>query len=123
MYSRISIEADIDSLAKSRQATGVVLRALRDRLTPDEGRQAVAQLPGELKMLWRGDAAPDLPVKMHRREFVDRVRQEAGLPSRRRAEMLIDAVFGALKEQLSPGEADDIQSQLPTDLKGVWARA
>jgi uncharacterized protein (DUF2267 family) len=123
MYSRVSIEADLDSLAKSRQATGVVLRALRDRLTPEEGRQAVAQLPRELKGLWRADAAPGLPVKMHRREFVDRVQREAGLPSRRRAEMLVDAVFAALKEQLSPGEADDIGAQLPTDLKGVWARA
>jgi uncharacterized protein (DUF2267 family) len=123
MFSRISVEADLDSLAKSRQATGVVLRALRDRLTSQEGRQAVAQLPRELKTMWRTDAAPEVPVKMHRREFVDRVRREAGLPSRRRAEMLVDAVFGALKEQLSPGEADDIQAQLPTDLKGVWARA
>ena len=123
MYSRVSIEADLDSLAKSRQGTGVVLRALRDRLTPEEGRHAVAQLPRELKTLWRAESAPDVPVKMHRREFVDRVRREAGLPSRRRAEMLVDAVFAALKAQLSPGEADDIVAQLPRDLKGVWARA
>jgi uncharacterized protein (DUF2267 family) len=123
MYSRISVEADLDSLAKSRQATGVVLRALRDRLTPEEGRQAIAQLPRELKALWRADDTPPLPVKMHRREFVDRVQREAGLPSRRRAEMLVDAVFGALKEQISSGEADDIMAQLPTDLKGLWGRA
>jgi uncharacterized protein (DUF2267 family) len=123
MYSRVSIEADLDSLAKSRQATGVVLRALRDRLTPEEGRQAVAQLPRELKALWRPDDAPGLPAKMHRRQFVDRVQREAGLPSRRRAEILVDAVFGALKEQISRGEADDIEAQLPTDLKGVWGRA
>jgi uncharacterized protein (DUF2267 family) len=123
VYSRVSVEADLDSLAKSRQATGVVLRALRDRLTPEEGRQAVAQLPRELKALWRADDTPALPVKMHRREFVDRVRREAGLPSRRRAEILVDAVFGALKEQISRGEADDIEAQLPADLKGVWARA
>lgn len=123
MYSRVSVEVDLDSLAKSRQATGVVLRALRDRLTPEEGRQAVAQLPRELKELWRVDDTPAEPVKMHRREFVDRVRLEAGLASRRRAEILVDAVFGALKEQISPGEADDIEAQLPADLKGVWARA
>jgi uncharacterized protein (DUF2267 family) len=123
MFARVSVQADLDSLAKSKQATGVVLRALRDRLTPEEGRQAVAQLPNELKALWRPDAAPDLPVKMHRREFVDRVRKEAGLPSRRRAEILVDAVFGALKDQLSRGEVDDIHAQLPTDLKAVWARA
>jgi uncharacterized protein (DUF2267 family) len=52
MYSRVSIEADLDSLARSRHATGVVLRALRDRLTPEEGRQAVAQLPRDLKGVW-----------------------------------------------------------------------
>ena len=55
MYARVSVEADLDSLAKSRQAAGVVLRALRDRLTPEEGRQAVAQLPRELKARWRAD--------------------------------------------------------------------
>jgi uncharacterized protein (DUF2267 family) len=123
MYSRISVEADLEGLARSRQATGVVLRALRDRLTPDEGRQAIAQLPGELKRLWRLEETPALPVKMHRREFVERVRREAGLSSQRRAEMLIDAVFAALKEQISPGEADDIMAQLPGDLKLLWGRA
>ena len=123
VYSRVSVEADFESLARSRHATGVVLRALRDRLTPEEGRQAVAQLPGELKALWRADETPAEPVKMHRRQFVERVRREAGLPSARRAEILVDAVFAALKEQISRGEAGDIAAQLPADLKGVWARA
>jgi uncharacterized protein (DUF2267 family) len=43
--------------------------------------------------------------------------------SRRVEEEPIDAVFGALKEQLSAGEVDDIAAQLPTDLKGVWGQA
>jgi uncharacterized protein (DUF2267 family) len=33
------------------------------------------------------------------------------------------AVFGALKAQLSPGEADDVLAQLPKDLKEVWVEA
>jgi uncharacterized protein (DUF2267 family) len=52
MYSRVSVAADLDSLAKARQATAVVMRALRDRLTPEEGAQAVAQLPRDLKGVW-----------------------------------------------------------------------
>jgi len=124
MYARIAVEADLDSLAKSRQATAVVLRTLRDRLTPEEGEQAVAQLPTALKMLWRGGAPrPELPEKLHRRAFVERVRHEAGLRSTRRAELVVDAVFAELKAQLSSGEADDIEAQLPRDLKTVWARA
>jgi len=124
MYAHISVRADLDSLAKSRQATAVVLRALRDRLTPEEGEQAVAQLPRELKALWRGGAPrPPRPLKLRRRQFVERVKREAGLPSNRRAEIVVDAVFGELKAQLSPGEADDIEAQLPRDLKNVWAHA
>jgi len=124
LYSRVSIEADIDSLEDSRQATAAVLRALRDRLTPEEATQAVAQLPQELKRLWAsGRPALHQPMKLHRREFLERVRVEAGLKSLSRAEMVTDAVFAALKEQLSPGEASDIAAQLPRDLKAQWARA
>lgn len=124
VYSRVSIEADIEDLEDSRQATGAVLRALRDRLTPEEAAQAAAQLPRELKQLWAsGRPALSQPLKLHRREFLERVRVDAGLRSRRQAEMVTDAVFAALKEQLSPGEAGDIAAQLPRDLKAQWARA
>jgi uncharacterized protein (DUF2267 family) len=124
MYSRVSIEAGLDSLQDSRDATAAVLRALRDRLTPEEAEHAAAQLPRELKRLWAG-GPPALrrPVKLHRREFLERVRVDAGLKSLTQAEMVTDAVFAALKEQLSPGEADDVLAQLPRDLKRQWVRA
>jgi uncharacterized protein (DUF2267 family) len=124
LYSRVSIEADIESLEDSRQATAAVLRALRDRLTPREAEQAAAQLPGELKRLWAGGHPPlHQPVKLHRRQFLERVRVDAGLKSLGQAQMVTDAVFAGLKEQLSPGEADDIVAQLPRDLKTQWVRA
>ena len=124
MYSRVSVEAGLDTLEESRQATAAVLHALRDRLTPDEAAHAAAQLPTELKALW-GSGHPALapPLKLHRREFLERVRLEAGLRSTVQAEEVTDAVFAALKEQLSEGEADDIMAQLPRDLKHQWARA
>ena len=124
LYSRVSIEADIDSLEDARHATAAVLRALRDRLTPEEADQAVAQLPQELKRLWASGRPPlQQPVKMHRREFLERVRVDAGLKSLGQAELVTDAVFAGLKDQLSPGEAEDMVAQLPRDLKGQWARA
>lgn len=124
VYARVSIEADIDSLEDARQATAAVLRALRDRLTSAEAAQAAAQLPQELKRLWAsGRPALRQPVKLHRREFLERVRVDAGLRSLSQAEMVTDAVFAALKEQLSPGEAGDIMAQRPRDLKAQWARA
>jgi uncharacterized protein (DUF2267 family) len=63
------------------------------------------------------------PLKLRRREFLERVRLDAGLKSLGQAEMVTDAVFAGLKEQLSDGEADDILAQLPRDLKTMWVRA
>jgi len=124
MYSRVGVEAGIDTLEEARRATTAVLHALRDRLTREEAAHAAAQLPGELQALWRsGQPDLDRPLKLHRPEFLERVRVQAGLVSTTQAEQVTDAVFAALKEQLSGGEADDIMAQLPHDLKHQWARA
>lgn len=107
-----------------KQGVAAVLGALRDRLTPEEARQAAAQLPRELKAVWlAGEIAGRKPVKMHRREFYERVKKDAGLGSIDEARLFMIAVFAALKEQLSPGEVEDVQSQLPKDLKEIWEDA
>ncbi|HEY2991763.1 MAG TPA: DUF2267 domain-containing protein [Methylomirabilota bacterium] len=124
MYARVGVEAALDSLDEAQRATAAVLHALHDRLTPDEAAHAAAQLPGELKAMWAGAGpALDRPLKLHRREFLERVREEGGLANSIQAEQATDAVFAALKEQLSEGEADDIMAQLPRDLKWQWVRA
>ena len=124
MYARVGVEADLDTLADSRRATAAVLHALRDRLTPQEAGHAAAQLPRELKALWASaPCAAGAPLKLHRREFLERVRAEAGLRTAQQAELVTDAVFAALKEQISEGEADDIKAQLPRDLTRQWERA
>jgi uncharacterized protein (DUF2267 family) len=114
-----------ESVETAKRATSAVLQALRDRLTRGEAEHLVAQLPMELKRLWQtgDDEEERRPIKMHRDEFYDRVRRGAFLPSSRQAQWMTLAVFGALKEQLSPGEAEDVLAQLPKDLKEVWAEA
>jgi uncharacterized protein (DUF2267 family) len=108
----------------AKVGSAAVLHALRDRLLPTEAAQAVAQLPRALKEVWKaGDAPGRKPIKMNRQEFYERVRREAGLKTIREARFLIIGVFAALKEQLSPGEADDVCAQLPRDLKDVWEDA
>ena len=91
---------------------------------PTEAAHAAAQLPRELKEIWRaGEVRDRKPVKMHRRELYERVKGEAGLKSVREARFLTLGVFAAMKAQLSPGEADDLLAQLPRDLKEVWEDA
>ena len=111
-------------MEEAKRATAVVLRALRDRLTPDEADHVAAQLPGPLKHVWAaGDRLDRQPLKIGRDKFLQRVKHEAGLLSGDAARRLTEAVFAALKTQLSPGEANDVVAQLPPDLKELWITA
>ncbi|MBI1847849.1 MAG: DUF2267 domain-containing protein [Candidatus Rokubacteria bacterium] len=122
-YRRVVVETGRD-VGDGRRATAAVLCALRDRLTPEEAEQAAAQLPAELKAVWRtGERRDRRPAKMRRDAFLERVRTEAQLETPRQARAATVAVFAALKDQLSTGEADDILAQLPKDLKDVWRAA
>lgn len=109
---------------EAKRATAAVFHALRDRLTADEAAQVAAQLPRELKVVWKAGERPGRrPLKLRRDEFYRRVMTEAGFTSVREARWMTLAVFAALKDQLSPGEAEDVLAQLPKDLKEVWAEA
>lgn len=123
-YRRVMLEMGGDSLEDARRATAAVFHTLRDRLTPEEADQAAAQLPRELKLVWwTGEVAGRRPLRLHRQEFYERVRHEAVLASVKEARAVTTAVFAALKDQLSPGEAEDVFAQLPKDLKAVWGDA
>jgi uncharacterized protein (DUF2267 family) len=123
-YRRVIDETGQTDRKAAKAGSAAVLHALRDRLLPTEAAQVFAQLPRALKEVWKaGDVPGRKPIKMHRPEFYERVRREAGLKTIREARFLTIGVFGALKEQLSPGEADDVCAQLPRDLKDVWEDA
>ena len=118
--------------ADERRAEGVVFAVfgeLRDRLSPEERRDVRAQLPTALKRLWEAGDDPNRPAnRVHRAEFIGRVRRRAVLPDDSEAERGVRAVFAQLQRLLgSPtgreGEAWDIFSQLPKDLKELWLDA
>jgi len=108
----------------AQRGTAAVFHALRDRLTPREADQLKAQLPRDLKEVWaEGELADRVPLKLSREEFFDRVKVETHASATRDVRWMTLAVFAALKEQLSPGEAGDVYAQLPKDLKELWAEA
>jgi uncharacterized protein (DUF2267 family) len=106
-----------------------VFQELRDRLTPKEASDVASQLPMAMKHLWMSFEQPNRQVRRtHEAQFVDHVRRAAGLTSAAEAEHAVVAVFHALQEALgSPsgqeGEAWDVFSQLPMDLKKLWLLA
>jgi uncharacterized protein (DUF2267 family) len=106
-----------------------VFQELRDRLTPKEAFDVVAQLPASLKMLWMSFDRPERKVRrVHEGQFLREVARMAGLDDEREAENAVAAVFAVLQEALgSPsgteGEAWHVMSQLPADLKQLWLNA
>lgn len=114
---------------RAESVTYVVFQELRQRLTPGEVADVAAQLPTGLKRLWLENETADRSVtRTHLADFLGRVRQHAALPDDAEAERGVRAVFGALQRRLgSPtgmeGEAWDVFSQLPKDLKMLWLEA
>jgi len=116
-------------LRRAEALTFAVFQELRDRITPREAGHVAAQLPKRLKMMWMSLERPDRKVRrVHELEFVGEVRRMAGLADDTEAERAVVTVFAVLQKLLgSPsgmeGEAWDIMSQLPKDLKKLWMSA
>ncbi|MGO9605475.1 MAG: DUF2267 domain-containing protein [Candidatus Binataceae bacterium] len=106
-----------------------VFQELRDRLTAKEAGHVAAQLPQSLKMLWMSFDRPDRQVRrVHERQFLYDVGRMAILDTEAEAERAVVAVFAVLQEALGgmtemKGEAWDVFSQLPADLKRLWLNA
>jgi uncharacterized protein (DUF2267 family) len=116
-------------LRRTEALTFAVFQELRDSITPQGARHVAAQLPKRLKMMWMSLEDPDRKVnRVSREQFIWDVRRRAGLVDDTEAERAVSAVFAGLQKLLgSPtgqeGEAWDVMSQLPTDLKKLWADA
>ena len=115
--------------ARAEAATLAVFRELHDRLTPKERADVAAQLPTALRHLWI-ETSPDdrAPTRIRADEFVGRVRKFAALPDDREAERVVRVVFSELQRLLGSatgleGEAWDVFSVLPKELKKLWLSA
>ena len=104
-----------DAVALTRATLGT----LAERISGGEARDLAAQLPGPLQ-----DAL--LPAKEEAEafsfdEFVNRVAERSGR-DREVAEAGVDAVMATLRDAVTPGEFDDVLSQLPRDFQRLGAR-
>ncbi len=117
---RLNISRD-----RAEQVTSAVLQRLRERIG-DEAVHMDAQLPAGLKRFWQPGIKEEV-VRLHKDEFFGRVAVAAGLPETE-VPRAVKVVFKVLQKALkSPtgeeGEAWDIYSRLPKDIKKVWTAA
>jgi uncharacterized protein (DUF2267 family) len=90
------------------------LQTLADRITGGEAKDLAAQLPGPLQEELRSTREPAEPFDVD--EFVRRVSERAHVDeaTARNGAM---ATLITVREAVSPGEFDDITSQLPQEYR------
>ena len=97
-----------------------VLSTLERRILPKEARDLEAQLPRKLvEFLPPPDKRPPRPHRFGREEFLQSVAEDLRKPPEE-VEPIVRAVFRAFREQISEGEAEDVASNLPSDLQALW---
>jgi uncharacterized protein (DUF2267 family) len=102
---------------QSYAALRSVLHAVRDRLTVDEAAQLGAQLPMLVRGIYYEGWDPGrVPVKMHRDEFLQRIRQEFPYDVPAGIEAVLRIVLTTLRQHITDGEWADIKSAMPKDL-------
>jgi uncharacterized protein (DUF2267 family) len=112
---KVAQQADV-SLEKADALTSATLRTLAERISGGEAEDLAEQLPTELKPILMPADEPAQPFDAE--EFVRRVADRAGTDPDQ-ATAGVRAVFNTLREAVTPGEIDDITSQLPKDLRGL----
>jgi uncharacterized protein (DUF2267 family) len=100
-----------------------VLHVLRDRLTAEEAADLGAQLPMLIRGFYYDGWRPaDKPLKYRRKEeFLDQVNEKYQRLQGTELERAVNTVFKILSKYVTEGEIEDIKSQLPPEVRALWA--
>jgi uncharacterized protein (DUF2267 family) len=107
---RVRDRAGIADREEAEQTAFAVVQAIVDRLTGDEARDMLSQLPAPLKS---SVTVTETVNRMTANEFVERIAGELGVPPEE-ARTRVQAVFDTLHEALTPGQFHDVLVQLPS---------
>ena len=104
----------------SYAALRAVLHALRDRLTVQESAHFSAQLPILVRGIYYHSWDPsEVPVKMDREEFLQRVQEEFPFEVVGGMERLVQTVLHALGRYVTEGEWEIIRANMPKDIASL----
>jgi uncharacterized protein (DUF2267 family) len=121
-FTKVQHYSNIADRERCKELCGVVFKLLGARLTEDESKDLKSQLPTGLKRMWRRDPGVGV-IKFHKDDFLEKLMTDGKLENLAIAEDVAKAVFKILKEQITTGEAEDVNAQLPKDLKELWTEA
>lgn len=144
---KVRVKGQLEDISQSKDVTEVVYRTMRDLMTTDaadrvaielrkDGKSAkvvptVAETPQkEVADLWQ-DTDPiagalsriEPPQKFDADGFLYMIDQEADLPQGVTPETVVQAVFSATKQELSPERVEEVASFLPGKIQQLWQQA
>jgi len=141
LLEHVKRQAGLEDLYDARDIAEVVFRTLRDMMTTEAADRVAVELEG--KILTTGDSTKDTlvsiwrdtnwivrllsrirpPLTIDTDTFLFRIGQEAGLSRGISPEEATEAVFSALKRELSGDRQQEIASFLPQPLRQAWQAA
>jgi len=121
MLTQVQADAALDTAEQARTVLDVVVSSLVRRLTPDEARHFIAQLPSTLQASLH--ALPPGPDKLITRATIqaDLARRLKVEPTR--ASRVLSAVGATIAQSVSAGQMKDVQGQLSDDLRSVFSQS
>lgn len=112
------MEARLKSSSEAELLLDAVLESVLQRLTPDEAKDTIAQLPSLMHQdLRQLPAGPD--KRITRQGIEERIVKALGV-SREQASDLLEAAGAVISQVISGGQMEDIRNQLPPDLRGIF---
>lgn len=102
-------------------AAVAVLCALESRIQPQESQDMEAQLPRKLQELLTHcrHGKQQAPQRFDKEAFLERIAAELDVTPEQ-AESLARRVFATVRDQISDGESQDVEGQLPADIADLW---
>ena len=119
LINQIRTDADLEDAEKARTALEIVLKNVVRRLTPGEAKDLIAQLPSLLQSKLQG-LPPGPDKRITRQTIWEELLQLVGVDEGHTAQILM-AVGTVVGKTISPGEIQDVQSQLPDDLRVIFS--
>lgn len=124
LYEDVELSGTLPDGVTAQEAVAAVLCTVSRRIARGESEQLRSELPPDLIAVLEpcmGHRA-EAPEVFGRDEFFHRVAQHLDT-SVGQAAAIVRHVFAALQANYPSREVDDVESQLPADLKALWRGA